>query len=59
MQEHISEHFRSEGLTGFLENVFVTFINKTESENPEKRENYWIHTLNTRMPWGLNILNIV
>ena len=25
---------------GFLENVFVTFIDKTESQNPEKRDNY-------------------
>ena len=57
MQEHIFEHFNSEGHTGFLENVFVTFIDKTGSQNPEKRENYWIHTLKTMAPWGLNILN--
>ena len=59
MQEHIFEHFNSEGHTGFLENVSVTFIDKTDSQNPEKRENYWIHTLKTMVPWGLNILNSV
>ena len=36
MQEHIFEHFNSEGHTGFLENVSVTFIDKTDSHNPEK-----------------------
>ena len=43
--------------TGFLVNVSVTFIDKTDSQNPEKRENYWIHTLKTMVPWDLNILN--
>ena len=37
MQEHIFEHFNSEGHTGFLENVSVTFIDKTDSQNPEKK----------------------
>ena len=59
MQEHIFEHFNSEGHPGFLENVSVTFINKTDSQNPEKIENDWFHTLKTMVPWGLNILNSV
>ena len=59
MQEHISEHFNSEGHTVFLENVSVTFIDKTDLENPEKRENYLIDTLKTMIPWSLNILNSV
>ena len=59
MQEHIFEHFNSEGHTGFLENVSVTFIDKTDSQNSEKRENCWIHTLKTIVPWGLNILSSV
>ena len=29
MQEHIFQHFNSEGHTGFLKNVFVTLIDKT------------------------------
>ena len=40
IQEHIFEHFSSEGHTGLLENVSVTFIDKTDSQNPQKRENY-------------------
>ena len=59
MQEHIFEHFNSEGHTRFLENVSVTSIDKTDTQNPEKRGNYWIHTLKTVVPWGLNILNSV
>ena len=59
MQEHTLEHFNSEGSTGFLENVSVTFIDKTDLQNPEKREKYRIHTLKNIVPWGLNILNSV
>ena len=59
MQEHMFEYFNSEVHTGFLENISFTFIDKTDSKNPEKRENYWIHTLKTTVPWGLNILNSV
>ena len=40
MQEHIFEHFNSEGHTGFLENISFKFIGKADSQNPEKRENY-------------------
>ena len=31
------EHFNSEGLTGFLENISAAFIDKTESQKPEKK----------------------
>ena len=50
MREHIFEHFNSEGHTGFLENVSTAFIDKTDSQNPEKRENYWIYTLTHYSP---------
>ena len=59
MQEHIFEHFNSECPTGCVENVSVTFIDKTDLQNPEKRKNYWIHTLKTMVTWRLNILNSV
>ena len=38
MQEHILEHLDSEGHTGFLENVSVVFIDKTDSQNREKKK---------------------
>ena len=59
MQEHIFERFNSEGHAGCLENVSVTFIDKTDSQNPEKRENYWIHTFITMVPWCLKFFNSV
>ena len=37
MQEYMFKHLNSEGHTGFLGNVSVTFIDKTDSQNPEKK----------------------
>ena len=54
-QEHIFEHFNIDGSCGFLENVTVTFTDKTDPLDLEKRENYWIQTLKTMVPWGLNV----
>ena len=45
--EHLFEHFNSEGHNGFLHDVSVTFINKTDAKNPIKREHYLRHTLKT------------
>ena len=55
-QEHIFEHFNGDGHSGFLENVSITFIDKTDPSNPEKQESYWIQTLKIMVPWGLSIL---
>ena len=43
MQEHLFKHFLSPGHNGFLNNVSITFINKTDLSDPLKRENYWIY----------------
>ena len=59
IEEYIFEHFNSEGHTGFLENVSVKFIDKTDSQISEKRENYEIHILKTMIPWSLNNRNSV
>ena len=37
IQEYIFEYFNSEGHTVFLENFSSTFIDKTDSQNPEKK----------------------
>ena len=34
-QEHIFEHFNGAGHSGFLENVSITFSDKTYPSNPE------------------------
>ena len=54
-QEHLFEHFKSEGLIGFLRNVSITLIDKTDGKDPKRRENYWMRALKTYAPFGLNI----
>ena len=55
MQQHLFEHFQSPGHTGFVEDVYITFIDKTDPFIPTKREDYWRQTLKTLAPHGLNI----
>ena len=55
LQEHLFEHFNSEEHNGFLCDVSVTLIDKTDAKNPIKREHYWRHTLKTLAPHGLNV----
>ena len=55
MQEHLYEHFCDREHTGFLNDVLITFTDKTHPTNPLQRENYWKHTLKTFSPYGLNI----
>ena len=59
MQEHLYAHFQSSGHTGFLNDVSITLIDKTDGSNPKARENYWIRTLKTLAPSGLNIEEVV
>ena len=55
MQEHLYRHFSSPGHRGFLNHVLVTLIDKTDRSDPKKREDYWMKTLKTMAPYGLNI----
>ena len=55
MQEHLFEHFKSEGRSGFFGNVSITLIKKTDGKDPKRREKYWMRTLKTYAPFGLNI----
>ena len=55
MQEHLFRHFSSPGRNGFLNDVSITFIDKTDPSNPLKREDYWKRTFKTMVPFGLNI----
>ena len=53
LQEHLFEYFDSEGHNGFLYDVSVTLIDKTDA----KREYYWRHTLKTLAPHCLHVEN--
>ena len=55
MQEHLFKHFNSKGHNGFLNNVSITLIDKTDSKNPKRREDYWRRTMKTYSPFGLNV----
>ena len=55
MQEHLFRHFSSPGRNGFLNDVSITFIDKTDPSNPLKREDYSKRTFKTMIPFGLNI----
>ena len=56
LQQHIFEHFNSPGHKGFLDDISITFFDKTDPSDTEKRKDYWIQTLKTAAPWGLNIM---
>ena len=47
MQEHLYRHLGSPGHKGFLNDVLVTLIDKTDGSDPKKREDYWMNTLKT------------
>ena len=56
MQQHLfNYHFCSSGHFGFLENVLLTFIDKTNLSDPLKWEDYWRSTLKTMALFGFHI----
>ena len=48
MQRHLYEHFDLQGHLGFLNDVSVKLIDKTDPEDLTKREDYWIHLLKSK-----------
>ena len=55
MEEHLYEHDYSENHNGFVEDVTIKLIDKTYGKDAKNRENYWMRTLETLAPVGLNI----
>ena len=55
LQEHLFSHFSMAGHDGFLNDVSITFIDKTDQSDPLRGEDYWRLTLKTMVPYGLNI----
>ena len=58
MQEHLIQHFFSEGYPGSYKDVSVQIIDYCDPNNKEVREKFWIDTLNTWIPNGLNSKSI-
>ena len=59
MQQQFYKHFYSDGHNGFLGNASISLIDKTDGFQPKKRENYWMRTLKTLVPLGLNVESTV
>ena len=55
MQQHLFEHFPSEDHCSFLEDLTITFIDKTDPKDPNRREHYWRNTLKTMATLVLNV----
>ena len=47
-------HFEDERHNGLFNDVQITFIDKTDAEEPKVREKFWIYKLKTLIPNGLN-----
>ena len=54
MQRHLHEHFQLPGHTCFLQDTYVTLTGKTDPRALTKGEVYWIYTIKTKAPMGLN-----
>ena len=54
-QKFLQSHFFQDDHKGFLEDVEVRLIDKTQGSDPTKREYYLVRTLKTLYPDGLNI----
>ena len=59
MEENLNEHFYSDGHNGFLKDVTITSIDNIDGRDLKNRENYWMRTLKTLAPDGLNIEDCV
>ena len=54
-QKFLQRHFLQRDHQGFLKDVEVRFIDKTQASDPTKRAFYWIRTLTTLYPDSRNI----
>ena len=54
MQTHLYKHFTIPRHSGFLHDVSITLIDKTDPSYPTNYKDYLIVTLKTKAPMGLN-----
>ena len=53
IQEDLFRHFSSPGHNGFMNDVSITLIGKTDPSDPLKQEDYWRRSLKNMAPFGL------
>ena len=47
-------HFQTAGHSRFINNTKIRFTNKEDPSDLTRREDFWMDTLKTRYPQGLN-----
>ena len=57
MQPELFEHFAADNHNCFLNDYSITLIDKTDSLDPTRREEYWRKVLKTVASYGLNTLS--
>ena len=57
MQQHLFEHFASEGHCSFLEDLTIKFIDKPDHKDPNWRERYWKHKCEKMAPIGFSVVD--
>ena len=55
MQEQLFSYFSMADHDGFLNDVSIKLIDKTNPSDPLPRNDYWRQTPKTMVPYGLNI----
>ena len=45
---------KTAGYSGFINDTEIRFTDRTDLSNPTRRKDFWIDTLKTRYPHGLN-----
>ena len=58
MHEHLFKHFNSMIYNGFLHNDSITLIDKTDGQNPKKRDEYWRRTSKPTRPLDLMLKTV-
>ena len=54
-QKYLHEHFLPDDHRGFLNDGQVILVDKTQASDPNKIEYFWMRTLKSYYPCGLNI----
>ena len=55
IKQHLLEYFDSEGHCSFLEDLTITFIDKTCPKDANRQDHYWRHIFKTMASLSFNV----
>ena len=55
MQQHLFEHFSTEGHSGFFNDSFIICVDIADTKDPNEQEHCWQHTVEKMALQGLNV----